>query len=115
MAKAYLNTPMDKPIKVNGTSIDVMVTVFLYPLGQGLLKLEDGTEFSGEFKDHKPNGIIMITFPDQGFYKGSMNMGLMNGEGNSNFLTLGELLSNIEKYYYKGSFVNNIKQGEGYF
>jgi hypothetical protein len=38
-----------------------------------------------------------------------MNMGLMEGEGISNFLTSGELLSNTEKYYYKGSFVSNIK------
>ncbi len=73
--------------------------------GTGLLSLEDGTFYSGEYKNHAPHGKGICIMPDGDFYDGDWENGMRNGMG---------VFCNIrKKWRYEGQFKDDKAHGSG--
>jgi hypothetical protein len=97
--------------------------------GKGVLEVGDGSVYEGEFKENRPEGVGVFTYPNGDVYRGSFvngklegkgsilfsnqtryegeaRAGLANGQGRMEFVT-GDV--------YEGQFVTGKYHGEGKF
>lgn len=73
--------------------------------GEGELNLvSKKTLFSGNFRDHWPNGRCKITLPCGSLYDGNVIKGVKEGRGT---------LINLERQVYEGDFLNENRHGTG--
>ncbi len=78
--------------------------------GSGIHSFENGSEYSGDFVEGKPDGKGKMTFSNHDIYEGEWNKGKMHGKGEYHRFNPAK-----DKYVesYKGDFVDGIIQGVG--
>ena len=94
--------------------------------GRGILTLNDGTKYNGNFIENEFTGEGTLINKNGGYYKGNFKNGLIEGNGickNLNGITYEGNFENGKKngygkeesseYIYEGEFKNDLKNGKG--
>ena len=78
--------------------------------GQGTLFSKDKNTYTGDFKNHWPNGTCTVLFQNGSHYHGDVSKGVMHGQGK---LSQPFGTENVLNCIYQGSFEQGQKHGAG--